>query len=88
MAGGSFVADTAGRINLGSRDKLPADADGALELFVQYLSPGLDNAARWLPAPKGGFTLTLRLYTPKTTAPSALAPAHGGWVPPAPRRQP
>ncbi len=85
---GSFVADTAGRINLGSRDKLPADADGALELFVQYLSPGLDNAARWLPAPKGGFALTLRLYAPKTTAPSALQPGQGGWVPPALRRQP
>jgi hypothetical protein len=83
-----FVADSAGRINLGTRDKLPADADGALELFVQNLSPGLDNAARWLPAPKAGFALTLRLYAPKTAPPSALPPGQSGWVPPAPRRQP
>ena len=84
----SFVADSAGRINLGTRDKLPADADGALELFVQNLSPGLDNAARWLPAPKGGFALTLRLYAPKTAPPSALPPGQSGWVPPGLRRQP
>lgn len=83
---GGFVADSAGRLNLGTRDRPPAEADGALELFVQYLSPGLDNAARWLPAPKGGFTLTLRLYAPKTASPSALPPGQGGWVPPALRR--
>jgi hypothetical protein len=84
----SFVADRAGRINLGTRDQLPADADGALGLFVQNLSPGLDNAARWLPAPKGGFALTLRLYAPKTAPPSALPPGQGTWVPPGLRRQP
>ncbi len=83
-----FVADSAGRIHLGSRDKLPADADGALELFVQNLSPGQDHAARWLPAPKGGFALTLRLYAPKTAPPSALPPGQGAWLPPALRRQP
>ena len=83
-----FVADIAGRINLGTRDKPPPEADGALELFVQNLSPGLDNAARWLPAPKGGFALTLRLYAPKTAPPSALPPGQGAWVPPGLRRQP
>ena len=79
---GAFVADSAGRLNLGSRDKPPAEADGALALFVQNLSPGLDNAARWLPAPKGGFTVTLRLYAPKAAPPSALPPGQGSWVPP------
>jgi hypothetical protein len=83
---GGFVADSAGRINLGSRDRPAAEADGALELFVQYLSPGLDSAARWLPTPKGGFTLTLRLYVPKTAPPSALPPGQGSWVPPSLRR--
>ena len=83
-----FVDDIAGRISLGTRDKPPPEADGALELFVQNLSPGLDNAARWLPAPKGGFALTLRLYAPKTAPPSALPPGQGAWVPPGLRRQP
>ena len=85
---GDFVADSAGRLSLGTRHRPPAEADGALELFVQYLSPGLDNAARWLPAPKGGFMLTLRLYAPKTTPPSALPPGQGSWVPQALRRVP
>jgi len=53
---------------------------------VQYLSPGLDSAARWLPTPKGGFTLTLRLYVPKTAPRSALPPGQGSWVPPSLRR--
>ena len=83
-----FVADSAGRVNLGTRDKPPAEAGGALELFVQNLSPGLDNAAHWLPAPKGGFMLTLRLYAPKTAPPSALPPGPGTWLPPAPQRLP
>jgi hypothetical protein len=85
---GGFIADSAGRLNLGTRDKLAAGAGAALELFVQYLSPGLDNAARWLPAPKGGFMLTLRLYAPKTTPPSALPPGQGSWLPPELRRAP
>lgn len=80
-----FVPD-AGRIGLGTRDRLAPGADGALALFVQNLSPGLDDAARWLPAPKGAFVLTLRLYAPRRAPPSALPPAQGSWVPPAPRR--
>jgi hypothetical protein len=84
----SFVANSGGRIHLGTRDKPPVDTDGALELFVQNLSPGLDNAPRWLPTPKGGFGLTLRLYTPKSTPPSAMPPGQGSWVPPALRRTP
>lgn len=84
----NFVADGAGRLNLGTRDRLPLDADGVLELWVQNLSPGLDNAARWLPTPKGSFTLSLRLYAPKTAPPSALPPGQGSWLPPPLRRLP
>jgi hypothetical protein len=82
----SFVPNSADRISLGSRDKLPVDADGALDIQVQNLSPGLDHAVRWLPAPKGAFVLTLRLYAPRNTPPSALPPGQGGWLPPPPRR--
>jgi hypothetical protein len=82
----SFVPNSAERIGLGSRDKLPLEADGAMEIQVQTLSPGLDHAARWLPAPKGEFVLTLRLYAPRSIAPSALPPGQGSWSPPPLRR--
>ena len=82
----SFVPNSADRIGLGSRDKLPVDGDGALAIQVQYLSPGLDHAARWLPAPKGEFVLTLRLYAPRSTPPSGLPPGQGSWSPPRLRR--
>ena len=42
----SFVPNSADRFSLGTRDKLPLDAEGALNLQVQNLSPGLDHAAR------------------------------------------
>ena len=82
----SFVPNSAERFSLGTRDKLPAAADGTLELMVQNLSPGADDAARWLPAPKGGFVLTLRLYAPRVAPPSALPPGRGNWAPPALQR--
>jgi hypothetical protein len=82
----SFVPNSAERIALGARDKLPPDGDGALNIQVQNLSPGYDHAQAWLPAPKGGFVLTLRLYAPRVAPPSALPPGQGGWSPPAVRR--
>ena len=84
----SFVPNSADRFSLGTRDKLPLQSDGALDLLLQSLSPGLDDAARWLPAPKGEFILTLRLYAPKAAPPSVLPPGQGGWVPPPVQRQP
>jgi len=83
----SFVPNSADRFSLGTRDKLRPDAEGALKLQVQNLSPGIDHAAGWLPAPKGAFVLTLRLYAPRTTPPAALPPGQGGWLPPPLRRQ-
>jgi hypothetical protein len=53
------------------------NADGSLELYFQNESPGKDKEANWLPAPKGPFNLTMRLYAPKADA------LNGKWVPPA-----
>ena len=48
----------------------------SLDLYFQNNSPGADKEANWLPAPKGPYNLTMRLYAPK---PDALT---GKWNPP------
>jgi hypothetical protein len=65
---------------------LPAmktNADGSLTLYVQNKSPGADKEANWLPAPDGPIYLVMRLYWPKTEAPSVLPAGEGTWKPPA-----
>jgi hypothetical protein len=39
-------------------------------------APGADKEANWLPAPKGPFNLTMRIYAPKSDA------LTGKWNPP------
>ncbi|MCX7347418.1 MAG: DUF1254 domain-containing protein, partial [Alphaproteobacteria bacterium] len=43
------------------------DADGGLTLYVQNEAPA-GNEANWLPAPKGDFSVIMRLYWPKLKA--------------------
>jgi hypothetical protein len=52
------------------------NSDGSLGLYFQNEGPGKDKEANWLPAPKGAFNLTMRIYAPK---PDALT---GKWNPP------
>jgi hypothetical protein len=78
-----FVPNPINRYELSQRDRLVANADGSIDLFIQAESPGKDRQANWLPAPKGKFSLVMRIYQPRKTAPSML---DGSWTPPAVKR--
>ncbi|MBY3377542.1 DUF1254 domain-containing protein [Rhizobium laguerreae] len=60
--------------------------DGSLTLYIQKDSPGADKEANWLPAPDGTIYLVMRLYWPKTEAPSILPAGKGTWQPPGVKR--
>jgi hypothetical protein len=55
-------------INSPMLPQLKRDADGGLTLTIQNESPGKDKEANWLPAPKGPFSMIMRLYWPKEEA--------------------
>jgi hypothetical protein len=80
-----FVPNSINRYDLAKRDHLITNPDGSVEMYIQAETPGKDKEANWLPAPKGKFSLVLRLYTPTTTAPSIL---DGTWTPPPVKRVP
>ncbi len=62
---------------------MKTNANGSLTLYIQNKSPGADKESNWLPAPDGDIYLVMRLYWPKTGAPSILPPGDGTWKPPA-----
>lgn len=49
-------------------DSFVRGADGGITFYLQHDSPGKDKEPNWLPAPKGPFSATLRLYWPKEEA--------------------
>jgi hypothetical protein len=63
-------------INSPMLTQLAKDADGGLTIHIQHDSPGKEKEANWLPAPKGPFFMSMRLYYPK---PEAL---NGQWKAP------
>ena len=71
-----FVPNALNKFTVSPRDNLKYNADGSLTLHFQNESPGADNEANWLPAPKGDFILMLRMYWPKENSPSIL---NGSW---------
>ncbi len=73
---GFQVANPLNRFAVSSWMPFERDADGSLTLYFQNESPGSDRASNWLPAPKGPFNLTMRLYAPKSEALTGL------WNPP------
>ncbi len=75
-----FVPNPVNRYTVSQRNKLKANADGSVDLYVQNESPGKDKEQNWLPAPKDQFILMMRLYWPKEKPPSIL---DGSWkIPP------
>jgi hypothetical protein len=75
-AEGFQVANNLNRFAVSSWMSFKHDPDGSLDLYVQNASPGAEKEANWLPAPKGPFNLTMRLYAPKSDA------LTGKWNPP------
>ena len=74
---GFQVANSLNRFAVSNWMKFAYNADGSLDLYFQNESPGKDKEANWLPAPKGPFNLTMRLYAPQSDA------LTGKWNPPA-----
>ncbi len=75
-ADGYFIPNAIKRQAIGDRDKLVANADGSLDLYIQTDSPGADKENNWLPVAKAPFTLLLRMYAPREEF------LEGGWEPP------
>jgi hypothetical protein len=67
-AEGFQVANVLDRFALSSWMPFKTNLDGSLDLYFQNESPGKDKEANWLPAPRGAFNLTMRLYAPTTDA--------------------
>jgi len=73
---GFQVANTLNRFAVSSWMPFKYNLDGSLDLYFQNESPGAGKEVNWLPAPKGAFNLTMRLYAPKSDA------LTGKWNPP------
>ncbi|MGB6768899.1 MAG: DUF1254 domain-containing protein [Methyloceanibacter sp.] len=73
---GFQVANSLNRFAVSSWMPFHYNPDGSLDLYFQNESPGADKEANWLPAPKGPYNLTMRLYAPKSEA------LTGRWSPP------
>jgi len=74
---GFQVPNSLNRFAVSSWMPFKYDVDGGLILYFQNESPGKDRETNWLPAPKGAFNLTMRLYAPQSDA------LTGKWNPPA-----
>jgi hypothetical protein len=77
---GFQVGNSLDRFALSSWMPFKYNADGSLDLHFQNENPGKDKEANWLPAPKGPFNLTMRVYAPRSEA------LTGKWSPPPVKR--
>jgi hypothetical protein len=69
-------------INTPMLSGMKRNPDGGLTIHIQKDDPGGDLTPNWLPAPNGPIYLVMRLYWPKTEAPSLLPIGKGTWQPP------
>jgi hypothetical protein len=76
-ADGFQVGNSLNRFAVASWMPFKTNTDGSLDLYFQNDSPGKEKEANWLPAPRGAFNLTMRLYGPRSEA------LTGKWSPPA-----
>jgi hypothetical protein len=65
---GFQVANSLNRFAVSSWMPFKYNVDGSLDLYFQNANPGKEMEANWLPAPKGSFNLTMRLYSPRSEA--------------------
>lgn len=65
-----LVANPLNRYLLNSRmmPQFKRDSQGGITFYIQNESPGADQEANWLPAPKGSFFCVMRLYWPQPEA--------------------
>ena len=76
-----LVPNPIARYAIGDRTKgLRRGRDGSLTIYVQNRRPSGAKAANWLPVPRGGFRLAMRIYEPRRNVLS------GRWMPPPVRR--
>jgi hypothetical protein len=67
-----FLDNPLNKYTVSPRNNLKYNPDGSLDIYIQHESPGNDKEANWLPAPRGGFILMMRMYWPKETDPSII----------------
>lgn len=79
-AEGYQVANSLNRFALSSWMPFKYNEDGSLDLYFSHTAPKEGAESNWLPAPKGDFNLTMRLYAPKNAA------LVGSWNPPPVKR--
>ncbi len=73
---GFQVPNSINRFAVGSYDKFAFNSDGSLDIHVQSSSPGKEKEANWLPAPKGQFQPSMRIYSPRAEV------LDSSWAPP------
>lgn len=73
---GLLVENPVDRYAVGSAtDGLVVDADGSVTIAIAPAPPGDGRGGNWLPCPRGGFFLVLRIYQPLEEV------LDGGWLP-------
>lgn len=69
-------------INAPMLNGMKRNPDGGVTIHIRTDDPGAELRPNWLPAPDGPIYLVMRLYWPKTEAPSLLPIGRGAWQPP------